>query len=67
MEGLIKALNIFIKYDKSEYPTSCEHDVLYVFVKPEKVNSQDIIALEKLGFNADEDLECFYSYRYGSA
>lgn len=30
MEDLIKALLIFLKYGNKQYPTSCEHDILYV-------------------------------------
>lgn len=67
MEKLIKALNIFKKYTKSDYPTSCEHDVLYVHVDPNDVSKEDIAELEELGFTADfEDLHNFYSYRFGS-
>lgn len=66
MEELISAFNIFFKYNKSQYPTSCEHDVLYVLVSPEEVSSEDIVNLERLGFNIETDLNCFYSYKFGS-
>lgn len=67
MEDLIAALQIFAKYTKARSPTSCEHDVLYVQVDPEKVSIEDRVALEKLSFQPDEELEgVFYSYRFGS-
>jgi hypothetical protein len=66
---LIEALMIFSKYmpDSAYSPTHCEHDVLYVMVQPEKVTEEDKARLEKYGFSPDEDLDNFYSYRYGSA
>jgi len=67
IENLIKALQIFLKYDNPSYPTACEHDILYVFVNPDKVSQEDKEELEKLGFIVDKDLENFHSYKYGSA
>lgn len=65
--NLIKALQIFLKYDNPTYPTHCEHDVLYVLIPPSKVSEEDRIALDSLGFFEDEDEDCFYSFRYGHA
>ena len=48
-----------------DYPTSCEHDVLYVHVNYEKISQEDIIELDKLGFIPNEDLGNMMSYRYG--
>jgi hypothetical protein len=64
MSNLIKALNIFLKYDNPKYPTHCEHDELTVVIDPSKVSEQDKAELEELGFVADDD--CFKSFRYGS-
>ena len=67
MEKLIKAFTIFKKYSDSEYPTCCEHDILYVNVDPNDVSKEDVAELEELGFTADfEDLHNFYSFRFGS-
>jgi hypothetical protein len=66
MEDLIKALQIFLKYSNTEYPTHCEHDVLQVDVDPELVSEEDKIELKKLSFSVDEEFDCFYSYRFGS-
>lgn len=69
MENLIKALTIINKYLEGyhkDYPTSCEHDVLYVHVNYEKISQEDLIELDKLGFIANEDLGNMMSYRYGS-
>lgn len=65
MEDLIKALQIFLKYSDTKYPTSCEHDCLYVSVKPSLVSDIDKKELETLGFDVDEDLEVFTSFRFG--
>jgi hypothetical protein len=67
MEKLIEALQIFLKYNPSKYPTHCEHDVLRVSVKPEKVSAKDKKKLNELGFFVDKEFECFKSFKYGSA
>lgn len=67
MNDLIEALQIFAKYANNEFPTSCEHDVLYVLVDPSLVSVEDTSKLESLGFSADTAEECFHSFRYGSA
>jgi hypothetical protein len=68
MDDLIQALNIFRKYNTDKkYPTGCEHDVLYVYVDPAGVSDEDIKELDKLGFNIDDDIGCFSSFRFGSA
>lgn len=67
MEGLIEALQIFLKYGNLKYPTHCEHDILYICgINPEDVSKEDIRKLEDLGFFVDCD-DCFASYRYGSS
>jgi len=67
MLELIEALQLLAKYDTPSYPTGCEHDILRVYISPDKVSAVDKDRLVELGFNADEDLDCFYSYKYGSA
>lgn len=42
MEDLIKALQIFLKYGNPDYPTSCNHDELFVDISPEKVLEEDL-------------------------
>lgn len=66
MKNLIEALTIFSKYTNSNYPTSCEHDVLYVQVDPAEVTFDDKIKLNDLGFQANFDNHNFYSYTFGS-
>jgi len=70
MKDLIKALQILAKYTDSDYPTHCEHDILYVNVRPEKVSDEDKENLEKLGFIVGDPDGCgtqgFYSFKYGS-
>lgn len=67
MKDLIAAFEIFGRYTKAEYPTSCGHDVLYVHVNPAHVTGADVQRLAALGFQANMDDENFYSYRFGSA
>jgi len=70
MLKLIEALQILAKYANKddEYPTNCEHDILRVYadIDIENVTEEDIIKLEILGFDWDDDYECFYSTKYGS-
>lgn len=65
MEELIKALTILSKYMKDDYhrdfPTSCEHDVLYVCnVDLEKMDASDVSELIELGFNPGSDDDTNY-------
>lgn len=66
MEDLIKALQIFLKYGNPDYPTSCNHDELWVNIEPEKVSEEDLEMLKSLGFFPHEDASGFYSFRFGS-
>ena len=69
MEDLIKALIILNKYLEGynkDYPTSCEHDALYVQVDYTKISQEDLNELQILGFFPCEDLGNMVSYRYGS-
>lgn len=68
MEELIKSLQIFLKYKNEKYPTHCEHDSLYIVgINPDDVSLEDKKTLDDLGFFVNEDLECFESFRFGSA
>jgi len=68
MEQLIEALQIFLKYKNSKYPTHCEHDVMYIMeVEKDDVSEKDIKRLDKLGFFWSEEEDCFMSFKYGSA
>ena len=68
MSDLIKALQIFLKYDNPQWPTHCEHDVMYVCIDPAVVSAEDKVALEALGFEPDEEGgDCFHSFHFGSA
>ena len=66
MDDLIQALQILRKYGNPEYPTHCEHDVLYVFISPDDVSEQDLKTLDDLGFFPSDDGEGFQSYKFGS-
>ena len=69
MDDLIKALTILNKYLEGynkKYPTSCDHDSLYVQVDYKKISHEDLNELEKLGFRPCEDLGNMISTRYGS-
>ena len=66
MKELIKALQIFAKYKNEDYPTHCEHDVLYIMgIEEDEISKEDVIELDKLGFFWGDD--CWMSFRYGSA
>ncbi len=69
MEDLIKALQIFLKYDNPNWPTHCEHDELMIVgdYHPDKMEPEDVKKLDELGFNWSESEEYFYSFKYGSA
>jgi len=68
MEDLIKALQIFLKYKNSDYPTNCSHDQLSIMdIDKSDVSENDKIELDRLGFFWSESEECFISFKYGSA
>jgi len=70
MEDLIKALQIFLKYGNSRWPTHCEHDQLTIMdIEPEKVSEEDTAELERLGFIVCKEYgeNMFISFRFGSA
>ncbi|MCA9368039.1 hypothetical protein KC887_07330 [Candidatus Kaiserbacteria bacterium] len=68
MEKLIEALNIFLKYGNPDYPTHCEHDVLYVVgYEPDDFSPDDLAELNELGFKWSDSDEAFTSFLYGSA
>ena len=73
MEDLIKALQIFAKYEPTtkfnrKYPTRCEHDVLYVCgIRANDVSDEDKAELKKLSFTNDMHYpDTFSSFRFGS-
>ena len=71
-DAIIEALQIFKTYkDETDYnyrrPFDCEHDKLYVHVRPEEVSEEDKERLDELGFTPDPNVESFSSFRYGSA
>ena len=69
MKDLIEALLIFIHYNDVDYPTHCEHDIMYIMgVDPKDVSAEDIVKLDKLGFFVSkEDGGGFISFKFGSA
>ena len=70
MEDLIKALQILLKYGNPNYPTHCEHDVMYISdIEPADVSDEDKTELDRLGFFVSDETgeERFQSFKYGSA
>jgi hypothetical protein len=67
VKDLLEALTIFMKYiPDDEYPTSCDHDVLYVLCHPNLVSPEDEARLRELSFVIDLDTgEGFLSFRFG--
>lgn len=70
MKDMIEALQIFLSYmdEDKRWPFVCEHDVLYVHGAPSRsqVSDEHAARLDEIGFMWDDDLECWFSYRYGS-
>jgi len=66
MEDLIKALQIFLKYGNPQFPTHCEHDILYVMISPDDVSAEDLQELERLHFRPNTLVVGFSSTYYGS-
>jgi hypothetical protein len=70
MNDLIEALQIFSKYGNPDYPTHCEHDVLFISpeISPILVSDEDTNKLEKLGFfvSVENGEELFKSFKFGS-
>lgn len=66
MDDLIKALQILRKYGNPQWPTHCEHDVMYVDIRYSEVSDEDREELQSLGFFEDEDNDGFMSYKFGS-
>lgn len=69
MNKLIEALQILGKYqEETEWPTHCEHDVLYVMgVKENAPSEEDRARLKALGFIWMSGDDCWGSFRFGSA
>ena len=68
MKNLLRALQVFLKYGNHKYPTSCDHDVMYIMgINIADVSSRDIKKLDELGFFWSDGDECFMSFFYGSA
>lgn len=68
MKDLVEALSIFQKYKDLQWPTHCEHDVLYIMgVTRDEVSGEDQGRLEELGFLWSESDDCWESFRFGSA
>jgi len=70
MDDLIEALQIFRKYGNPDYPTHCEHDVMYICgIEPNDVSKKDIKRLNELGFFIGDDTgeDLFQSFKFGSA
>ncbi len=64
MEDLIKALQIFLKYNNLEHPTYCNEETLYIDgITEEEVSEEDKLELDRLGFFFGVD--GWQSYKYG--
>jgi len=69
MAALIEALTILGKYQHgNKWPTHCEHDVLYImYVEKDAPTPEERARLDELGFGWSDEVECWSSYRFGSA
>jgi len=68
MKELVEAFQIFLKYDNPSYPINCQHDIMRVYldVSFDTIDKNDIKRLIEIGFEYDDDFECFQSIKYGS-
>lgn len=77
LSALIEALTIICKYSNEEFPTNCQHDVLFVSgPAPKDMDPKDAARLKELGFiwpagddeeDYDGDYECgWITFRFGS-
>lgn len=66
IQELLEAVQIFAKYDDGQYPINAAHDEIRFYVDPEKVTEADVITLSELGFDVDDEYDCFHSFKYGS-
>lgn len=77
LSALIEALTILRKYNDPEWPTNCQHDVLFVSgPAPETMEPGDADRLKELGFvwpagDGEEDYDGDYeggwiTFRFGS-
>lgn len=64
---LLEALELLSQHPTEGHPFNCEHDILYVGADPDAFTPEEIQRLDDLGFFVDTDIECFASFRYGSA
>ena len=60
MEDLIKALQILVKYGNPKKPFYCDHGYLFINISYEKVSTEDIAELEKLGFYKSNSVDRFW-------
>jgi hypothetical protein len=68
MKRLIEALQIFAKYKDLEWPTTCEHDTLYVVgFERMDITGEDERRLIELGFFWSMESETWASHQFGSA
>jgi len=68
MKDLIKALQIFAKYQNVKWPTHCEHDILMIMdIAKDEPSEEDIKALDELSFFWSKEYDCWASFRFGSA
>ncbi len=68
MDRLIQALNIFLKYNNTKWPTHCEHDVLMIAgISKDEISDEDAEKLSKLDFSWSDEYDSWVSYHFGSA
>jgi hypothetical protein len=67
MKDLIEALQIFLKYGDTPFPTNCSHDVLAVCYRRDAIiDPADVARLAELSFTWSEEYDAWKSFRFGS-
>lgn len=60
-DSIIDAFNIFKKYPHHQW-VAAEHERILAGPEPSIVSEADIAALTVLGWHADDEESCFYSF-----
>lgn len=69
MDELIEALRLVKPYMTDygkNYPTHCEHDVMFLNVEYGKLPADVVARLDELSFSFDEDYDSLTSFKFGS-
>lgn len=61
-DKVIQGLEIFKKYPGHPHYVTAEHDMLFAGPRPSKVSEEDIAKLASLGWNPEDNDDCFIKF-----